>query len=427
MKTRVFTRQIRVVLVSALAGLALLSCRQAPAGKPLGATYAELGKAEVWKVPARSEAQVAGLMVGDVIISYNDEPVRDINEYFQLEQEAMAAGSAGKVRLTVLRNEQEITLEAGRVPLGFVPKAKMYGASLAKALDDIIQHYGQPGLYDWLAALTGESFALMADDSDPGTWGTDGLAENYVATVGQFTGLSLRARYQREGDAETTAADPGLQVVRKLLSQNRTLVVFGRWSGQPAPLWGIPVRINQADSAVFGWTLNYGTEQSLAGPVEAVYEVGFSGPVTPEPAAMLATVLEQALELGLRSADSGWHSGLEAYDLILKQLERFPVHPAGVEAGNDCFYRLVWRLVAKKESANRFLNEMKAALPEAADLIEEILGRNRAIIGRLEGVMAANLQLDSPANQQKAARVLAEIQEIENDLLGLYEELIGEL
>ncbi len=41
--------------------------------------------------------------------------------------------------------------------------------------------------------------------------------------------------------------------------------------------------------------------------------------------------------------------------------------------------------------------------------------------------MAANIRLDSPANQQKAARVIAEIQEIENDLLGLYEELIGEL
>jgi len=142
---------------------------------------------------------------------------------------------------------------------------------------------------------------------------------------------------------------------------------------------------------------------------------------------MLASVLEQALELGLRSSDRGWHSGLEAYDIVLKQLEQFPVVPEGIDAGNECFYRLVWRLMAKKESANRFLNEMKQVLPEQADLIEEVLGRNRAIIGKLEGVMAANLRLDSPANQQKAARVIAEIQEIENDLLGLYEELIGDL
>ncbi|MCX7731639.1 MAG: PDZ domain-containing protein [candidate division WOR-3 bacterium] len=417
----------------AAAGLGLISlafsaCKTAPPGKPLGATYAELGKAEIWKIPARSEAQTVGLKVGDVIIGYNDEPVRDVNEYFHLEREAVTAGSGEKVRLTVLRDDQELSFEVRRIPLGFLPKSRMYGASLAKALDDVIQHYGQPGMYDWLAALTGESFAVMLEENNPYSWGTDGLAENYISTVEQFTGLSLRLRYSRESEeVDSAAPDPGLQVIRKLLAQNRDLVVLGKWGDQPALLWGIPVRINPADSTVLGWTLDYGTEQTLTGEVVSVYEVGFRGPVTPEPADMLSSVLEQALELGLRSSDRGWHSGLEAYDIVLKQLEQFPVVPEGIDAGNECFYRLVWRLMAKKESANRFLNEMKQVLPEQADLIEEVLGRNRAIIGKLEGVMAANLRLDSPANQQKAARVIAEIQEIENDLLGLYEELIGDL
>ncbi|MEO0025932.1 MAG: hypothetical protein ABIK54_04150, partial [candidate division WOR-3 bacterium] len=358
----------------------------------------------------------------------NDEPVQDVNEYFHLEREAVTAGSGEKVRLIVLRDDQELSFEARRIPLGFLPKSRMYGASLAKALDDIIQHYGQPGMYDWLAALTGESFAVMLEENNPYSWGTDGLAENYINTVEQFTGLSLRLRYSRESEeVDSAAPDPGLQVIRKLLAQNRDLVVLGKWGDQPALLWGIPVRINPADSTVLGWTLDYGTEQVLTGEIVSVYEASFRGPVTPEPADMLSSVLEQALELGLRSSDRGWHSGLEAYDIVLKQLEQFPVVPEGIDAGNDCFYRLVWRLIAKKESANRFLSEMKQVLPEQADLIEEVLGRNRAIIGKLEGVMAANIRLDSPANQQKAARVIAEIQEIENDLLGLYEELIGEL
>lgn len=407
--------------------LAFSACKTAPPGKPLGATYAELGKVEIWKIPARSEAQTVGLKVGDVIIGYNDEPVQNVNEYFNLEKEAVTAGSGEKVRLTVLRDDQELSFEARRVPLGFLPKSRMYSASLAKALDDVIQYYGQPGMYDWLAALTGESFAMMLEGNNPYSWGTDGLGENYINTVEQFTGLSLRLRYSREGEGDSAAPDQGLQVIRKLLAQNRHLVVLGKWGGQPALLWGIPGRINPADSTVLGWTLDYGTEQVLTGEIISVYEAGFRGPVTPEPADMLSSVLEQALELGLRSSDRGWHSGLEAYDIVLKQLEQFPVVPEGIDASNDCFYRLVWRLIAKKESANRFLNEMKQVLPEQADLIEEVLGRNRAIIGRLEGVMAANLRLDSPANQQKAARVIAEIQEIENDLLGLYEELIGEL
>jgi hypothetical protein len=423
--------------VIGLTVMLFFACRARPEGKPLGATYAELGKAEVWKVPSRCEAQVVGLKSGDVIIAYNEEPVASITEFYQLEKAVTAAGGGNKVKLNVLRDDQELSFEVRPVELGFVPWAKRYSASMAKALDDILQHNGQPGIYDWLAALTGESFALMLDEDNCYSWGTDGLADMYLTTVAKFTGLVCKVRYNRNDQTVETAVDddssragepdPGVIAVWEGLAHNQDLLVLGRWGEQPFLQWGVVSRIEPKDSTVYGWAIDYGTEQALSGRIVSVYDVEFRNPVKLDPAVLVSAVLEQALELGLRSSDQGWHSGLEAYDILLKKLEQFPVCPPGVEAGDDCFYRLVWRLIAKKESANRFFAEMKEALPEQADLFDEVIGRNRAIIGKLEGVVAAGLSLNSLENQQKAARVLAEIQEIENELLGIYEEIIGEL
>jgi|GEM_PF-679513 len=429
------------VIINALGpalGLMILlffACRSKPAGRPLGSTYAELSKPEIWKIPGRSAAQLAGLKSGDVIISYNEEPVASITEFYQLENEVVGAGGRDSVKLTVLRDEQELSLQVPPVRLGFIPKSGMYASSLAKALDDIIQHYGQPGIYDWLAALSGGSFSLMLDEDNCYSWGTDGLTEDYLTTVGKFTGLSFRLRYHQAdsvapvqpGADSVKGADPGLLSIREGLAHNQNLLVYGRWGNQPFYLWGVVSRIDADDSTIYGYTLDYGQEQALHTGVVRVYEVDFRGAVKPDPVQMTSTILEQALELGLRSSDTGWHSGLEAYDILQKKFEQFPVCLQGIDVSNDCFYRLVWRLVASKESANRFFAEMKEALPEQADLFDEVMGRNRAIIGKLEGIAAAGLRLDSPANQQKAARVLAEIQEIENDLLGFYEEIIGEL
>lgn len=420
--------------------LFLLACGPKPQGKPLGGSYAELSKTEVWKVPGRSEAQLAELKPGDVLITYNEEPVAHLADFYRLEEELIKAGAGGKVKLTVLRDGKELNFEVRRVRLGFVPKSKMYAASLAKALDDLHQHYGSPGIYDWLAAMTGEALALQLEENNCYSWGAYGITEDYLPTVAKFTGLSFKVRYNRQ-EMETTAimaknsedttgtgrSDPGLAAIRDGFAHGRDMLVLGRWGDQPLDLWGIVSQVDPKDSTVFGYTLNYGEEQILRDRVLRVYDVNFRNRVKPEPTEMLTRVLEQALELGLQSTSTSWHSGLEAYDVLLKKLEQFPLCSQGIETSNDCFYLLGWRLLAHKESANRFFADMKEALPEVADLLEEVIGRNRAIVGKLEGLVALGLTLDSPANQQKAARVIAEIQEIENDILGIYEEIIGEL
>jgi len=137
--------------------------------------------------------------------------------------------------------------------------------------------------------------------------------------------------------------------------------------------------------------------------------------------------LDHALELGLAYADTGWKSGLDAYDLVLRYLDTVPFCWSHPEQSDACFRRLVWSLLASKESANRFLEEMKEALPDQAEMIEEIIGENRVIIGKLEGMAASRLQLGNLENQRKLGLTINEIQLLENELLGFYEELLGEL
>ena len=70
---------------------------------------------------------------------------------------------------------------------------------------------------------------------------------------------------------------------------------------------------------------------------------------------------------------------------------------------------------------------MKDALPEQAELFDEVMGRNRAIIARLKGIASRILDLNSRTNREKVARVLIFIAETENELLGIYEDIIAEL
>ncbi len=417
-----------LLMILAAGGILLTTgCRQTPPGTPLGSTYALMDKPEVWKVPAKTIAQLAGLNPGDVIISYDENPVPDLNALQQAV--AGAKDKTGTVKLVVMRNDKEITLEAKPGELGFIPVAMRYSATLAKALEDIMAHFDQVGYYDWLAGLTTESFSINVLEEDCGSWGYNGTAENYLEDLENLTGLSVKPLWQSTESQETvnTKTTTIISLVKDALNHGTAVLIRGGWSQNPY-LWGVASRFKTQDSTIYGYSLGTAQEQPLTlEKVQAVYEVRCRGRITPDPTDLLTTVLDKALEQGLASTDSGWHSGLEAYDIILKKLSQFPMCPEGPDIATDHFYRLVWSLIASKESANRLLEDIKAALPEKTALLDEAMARNRAIIGKLEGIAATHLPLNSLENQQKLARSIVEIEAIENDLLGLYEEIIGEL
>ncbi|MCL6465719.1 MAG: PDZ domain-containing protein [candidate division WOR-3 bacterium] len=415
------------LLIFAAGGILLIGCRSTPQGTPLGSTYTVMDKPEVWKVPAKTGAQLAGLKVGDVIISYDENPIADLSDLNQAI--AGAKDKTGTVKLVVLRDGKEINLEVKASQLEFIPIARRYSASLAKALEDIMAHFGQTGYYDWLAGLTTESFSINVLEEDCASWGYNGTAEIYLEDLENLTGLSVKQLWRSAENKETADEKSSalLPLLKDALNRGEAVLVWGGWSQNPY-LWGIAARFNAPDSTIYGYTIGTGQEQPLTlEKVQAVYEVKCRGKVSPDPADLLTAVLDKALEQGLASTDSGWHSGLEAYDIILKKLSQFPMCPEGADIATNHFYRLVWSLISSKESANRLLEDMKEALPEKTALLDEAMARNRAIIGKLEGIAAAHLPLNSMENQQKLARSIVEIQAIENDLLGLYEEIIGEL
>jgi hypothetical protein len=178
---------------------------------------------------------------------------------------------------------------------------------------------------------------------------------------------------------------------------------------------------------VYGYTLGSADEVALSGAFVEAYEVAHRSTAEPEPADMLTTVLTQALELGQAYADSGWQSGIAAYDVWIGSLDTVPFCPTCPDSGRACFDRLVWALLANKESANRFLQDMREAIPEQADIVDDIIDGNTTIIGKLDGIIQSGIQTGTLERQQKLAKVVNEIQVIEADLLGRYEDLIGEL
>ncbi|MGQ9678391.1 MAG: hypothetical protein ACUVUD_03825 [bacterium] len=416
--------KVNLALTLSVTGWLLLAagCRTTPRAEPLGTTYRAMDKPEVWKVPAKTTAQFVNLKPGDIIISYDESPISDLNAL--REAEARAVDKTGTIKLVVMRDEQELILEAKPGELGFIPSAMRYTASLAKALEEIMAYFGQHGYYDWLAGLTGETFSINVLEEDCSSWGYNGKAANSLEEIENLTGLSFKPLWQ--ATAETTG-NP-LPIFKNNLNQNDALLlVWGGWSGNPY-LWGVASRFNPSDSTIYGYSLGNGNEQPLMlEKINAIYQVKCRNEVIPDPVELLTTVLDRALEEGLAASESGWHSGLEAYDIIVKKLNRFPMCAEGPEVATGHFYRLVWSLISNKESANQLLADIKVALPEKSSLIDEVMARNRSIIGKLEGIAATHLPFNSLENQQKLARVMVEIQSIENDLLGLYEEIIGEL
>ncbi len=418
-----------LVTLALVALVAVVACRKEETGTVLGTTYAQIARPAIWRVLPRTQAETLGLEPGDVIISYNGEPVKTTEELVQLQFRSVA--SQEKLTMTVLRGDADMKLDVTAGVLGVLPDAERYPGGLAVALKDILGHDGVTVDYDWLAALTGESFAFAARrDGCRGAW-PNGLAGAYLDGFTRYYGLTFRpvfaaddadsVRPAKEVQKETMAA------IRDRLNRGKLVIVLGAWPGSNGRNWGIATRCGGDDSVVHGYTLGSAGEVALGGPIAEAYEVTYHATAEPEPAEMLTTVLTQALELGQAYADTGWQSGIVAYDLWMKSLDTIPFCPVCPDSGKACFDRLIWALLANKESANSFLQDMREALPDQTELIDEVVAKNSAIIGKLNGIIQSGVRIGTRESQQKLARVVNEIQLTETDLLGLYESIIGEL
>ena len=416
------------VTLALVALVAVVACRKQETGAALGTTYAQIARPAIWRVLPRTQAESLKLEPGDVIASYSDEPVKTTDELVQLQFKSV--GSQGKIPMTVLRGDAEVKLEAEPGVLGVLPDAERYPGGLAVALEDILGYNGVTADYDWLAALTGESFAFTARrEVCRGTW-PGGLSGDYLEGLTKYYGLTFRTVFAGATDPARPASEvqrEAVAVIHEKLSQGKAVLVFGAWPGSNGENWGIAVRYNPADSAVYGYSLGSAGEVRLSGPIAEAYEVVHRATAEPDPAEILTTVLTQALELGQAFADTGWQSGIAAYDLWIKSLDTVPFCPVCPDSGKECFDRLIWTLLANKESANRFLQDMREALPDQTDLIDEAMARNTAIIGKLNGIVQSGVKIGTRESQQKLARMVNEIQLDETDLLGLYDQIIGEL
>ncbi|MBN2464736.1 hypothetical protein JXD38_03815 [candidate division WOR-3 bacterium] len=415
------------VTLALVALVAVLACQKQETGAALGTTYQRIARPAIWRVLPRTQAESLGLEPGDLIVSYNGEPVKTTGELVQLQFRSVA--SQEKLPMTVLRGEAEVKVEATPGVLGVLPNAERYPGALAVAIKDILGYYGVVADYDWLAALTGESFAFTARrEGCRGAW-PDGLAGDYVEGLTEYYGLTFRtvfavgdsARPPAEVQSEASAA------VQGKLGRGKPVLVYAVWPGSNGYTWGIAARYNPGDSAVYGYTVGSAGEVRLCGPIAEAYEVSFRAAAGADPADMLTTVLSQALELGQTSSDTGWQSGIAAYDLWIQSLDTIPFCPVCPDSGRECFDRLVWTLLANKESANRFLKDMREALPDQIDLLDRVIAENEATIGKLQGIVQSGIRVGTKQSQEKLARTVNAIQLDETNLLGLYDELIGEL
>jgi hypothetical protein len=416
---------VRLALVALVA---VVACRKEQTGAALGTTYAQIARPAIWRVLPRTQAESIGLEPGDVIMSYSDEPIKTTEELVRLQFKSV--GSQEKIPMTVLRGDAEVKLEAEPGVLGLLPDAERYPGGLAVALKDILGYYGVTADYDWLAALTGEAFAFTARrEGCRGVW-PNGLSGHYLEGLTKYYGLTFRSVLAGTADSARPEGDlqqQAMAAIRGKLGRGNPVLVFGAWPGSSAFGWGIAARYSPGDSAVYGYSLGSAGEVRLSGPIGEAYEVVHRVAAEPDPAEMLTTVLTQGLELGQAYADTGWQSGIAAYDLWIKSLDTIPFCPVCPDSGKGCFDRLIWTLLANKESANRFLHDMREALPDQTDLIDEAMARNTAIIGKLNGIVQSGVKIGTRESQQKLARMVNEIQMDETDLLGLYDQIIGEL
>lgn len=409
-----------IVAALLLVMVAVTGCRRPENGTPIGTTYERLGRPEVWRVPPRSEAARAGLLPGDVVISYADEPVASQEDLVRAWTKA-----SGKVPLVVLRDDQELTLNVKAGPLGFIPIAARHSGSLAQALDDITGYFGAEFEYDWLAALTGESFAISGRLGECQTWRPGSRDGNYLDDIGKLVGLAFRPVFINDDATDTTGPARAVATVRDLLARGQVALVRGEWD-PGVPLWGVATRC-QRDAGIEGYGPGAVTIRPMAGRVLAVYEVRRRAVPQPDPSDLLGMALDHALELGLAVSDTGYRSGLDAYDALIQSLDTVPFCRERPEQSTAVFHELLWSLVGSREAANSFFSDIREALPEQAGLIDEIMGANRSVISKLEAIANSGIGLTTKDDRMRIGITLSEIQLIENDLLGFYEELIGEL
>lgn len=408
--------------------VAVVACRKEDAGMPLGTTYARIARPAVWRVVPRTQAETLGLEPGDLIAAYGAEPVKTTEELVQLQ--FRLAGSQERIPLTVLRGDAELKLDADPGVLGVLPIAERYPGGLAVAVKDILGYYGVTVDYDWLAALTGESFAFTARrEGCRGAW-RNGLGGNYLDGLTEYYGMTFRPVL----NADAAAAPPpdkvqqeALTSIRDRLGRGKPLLVAGTWPGCNGENWGIATRFDSADSLIHGYMPGSAGEVALSGTFTEAYEVAHRPSAEPDPADMLTTVLTQALELGQAYADTGWQTGIAAYDFWIRSLDSVPFCPVCPDSGRACFDRLVWTLLANKESANRFLQDMREALPDQAELLEQVIAQNSTVIAKLTGIVQSGIEPGTLPRQQKLARAVNEVQVIEAELIRAYEDLIGEL
>jgi hypothetical protein len=413
----------RFTLLAAVLLAILAGCRSHETGKPLGSVYARIARPVVWRVLPNAQAATLGIQPGDVLLTYNEEPV-PTNEDLLQAQARVQPGEA--VPLTLLRGDDEVKLMVQPGPLGVVPDAGRYTSSLAVALEDLLEHFGTAPGYDWLAAELGESFTFKASPQGCRSCVPDLLNEGNLTSLRRDFGLSLRP-VASVRPADSTGGGVMRDALKSQFARGRAVLVFARWADQPGEQWGIAVRADEDDSMVYGFTLGSAEELPMDGPVSAAFEVRYSVAPEPEPADLVTSALVNALELGQAYSDSACRTGIAAYDVVIGALDSVPFCPACGDASQACFEQLVWSLAGGKESANRFLRDMKMALPDDTELIDEIITDNEVIISKLQGIVQSGVKVGAVENQQKLARTIAEIQIIESDLLAVYEDLIGEL
>ncbi|MEO0077928.1 MAG: PDZ domain-containing protein, partial [candidate division WOR-3 bacterium] len=369
-----------------------------------------------------SQAERLGFQAGDLVVSYNDVVVKSNDDLRQLIGETSASGSA--VPLVLLRGDEEVTLSVQPGELGFVPEVGRYSSSLAVALEDILNYMGATVDYDWLAALTGETFTFTARTGTCVSSWPGGMSGVYLREAATMAGLSLGRIYQRAG---SDSGRDAVALIRTALSRGRIVLVQGGWPDEKADYWGVAVRYDPDDSLIYGFSLGSAEELPLTGNIIQAYEVRRVGNAEEDPENVLSEVLVRALELGQAFADTGWQSGIAAYDLLIAALDTVPFCPVCTTGSQADFDRLLWTLRANRESANRFFADMREALPELAALLDEAIADNVAIIAKLDGIIRSGVRPGSVKDQEKLAVAFQEIELIETDLLGVYEDLLAEL
>jgi len=414
--------------------LVIPGCQKTLPGSEIGTVYARMARPAIWRIVPDTQAESLGLLPGDLIVSYNNIAVTSVDQLWHAQAQAEPAG--GTVKLVVLRDEQEVELDVRTGTLGVLPDAARYTSSLAVALEDILSHYGSVADYDWIAAALGETFTFTAVAGDcPMDW-PGAIADDYLESLKSVFGLSFAAVYAADTIADTTAAadtmparpQPGaVQAIRQELDRGATVLALGEWADDPVSKWGIVTRFDAGDSTLYGFSTGSAAEVPVTGAVEEALTARYAPTAGIEPDALLSLVLSHAVELGQAYEPGDWQSGIAAYDVWLAALDSVPFCPVCGGSSQTCFDALVWGMAANKESANGFLADMRDALPDEADVIDEIRGLNTTILAKLDGVVHSGITVGTIENQRKLARSVAEMQQDEMQLQALYQELLGEL